>query len=273
MHLAAERVCNAAKPGRACYKQKTEGKTTIKKARPLWTDGRSMMTRNPTNAPDLHGQPRHLLRDRMLEDRFLQLWERSLLPGSDSDARAVWADLSARYAEPHRQYHDSGHLAHCLEQLDLAAGSIGEPDEVEMALWFHDVINEPARKDNEARSADYFRALAGGHIDATFIERVVGLILVTTHTEEPLDADQRFICDIDLSSFGCPWECFMRDSQAVKAEFPGSIDDYYRGKKAFLEQMLKRPRIFLTDFFNSRFEQQSRDNIRRLLALVEQRAD
>ena len=142
-----------------------------------------------------------------------------------------------------------------------------------MAIWFHDVINEPGQPDNEARSADYFGKVADGKMAADFIERVVDLILVTTHRDAPLDADQRFICDIDLASFGCPWECFMRDTSAVKAEFTGPMEDYYRGKKAFLEHMLQRPRIFLTDFFNSRYEQQSRDNIRQLLTLLEQRAD
>jgi predicted metal-dependent HD superfamily phosphohydrolase len=216
---------------------------------------------------------RHLVRDSLLEARFAKLWARCLLPGFVDNATSVLKGLSARYTEPHRHYHDSGHLAHCLEQLDLAKGSLGAPDEVEMAIWFHDVINEPGQKDNEARSAKYFRDAADGKMPADFIDRVVDLILVTTHRDAPLDADQRFICDIDLASFGCPWECFMRDTNAVKAEFTGSIEDYYRGKKAFLEQMLRRPRIFLTDFFNSRYEQQSRENIRRLLDLVEQRAD
>jgi predicted metal-dependent HD superfamily phosphohydrolase len=216
---------------------------------------------------------RHLVRDSLLEARFAKLWGRCLLPGCVDNATSVLQGLSDRYTEPHRHYHDSGHLAHCLEQLDLAAGSLSAPDEVEMAIWFHDVINEPGQKDNEARSAEYFREAADGKMPADFIDRVVDLILVTTHRDAPLDADQRFICDIDLASFGCPWECFMRDTNAVKAEFTGSIEDYYRGKKAFLEQMLRRPRIFLTDFFNSRYEQQSRENIRRLLDLVEQRAD
>lgn len=215
----------------------------------------------------------HLLRDSLLRARFTALWQRNLLRGAVSDTVAVWSKLERRYSEPHRFYHDRQHLAHCLEQLDLANGLIDEPDQVEMAIWFHDIINDPGDAENERRSAEYFHRLAVGVMDQSLIDRVGALILVTTHRQAPSDPDQQFICDIDLASFGCPWECFLRDSSAVKAEFSGTEEEYYRGKKAFLRAMLARPRIFLTDFFNERYEQQARENIHRLLELIERRAD
>lgn len=211
----------------------------------------------------------HLIRDSMLRDRFRALWRRCLRPGKSGIPDDVWAELERRYSEPHRHYHDQQHLAHCLEQLDLAASEIRDPDQVEIAIWFHDVVNEPGRNDNEQRSADYFKALADDRMDPDFVAAVVDLILVTTHRDRPKDLDHQFICDIDLTSFGCPWECFMRDSEAVKAEFPGPDADYYRSKAAFLRGLLQRPKIFLTEFFNARYEQQARENIRQLLALIE----
>lgn len=226
--------------------------------------------------PDTTAAAHNLLRDNLLRGRFVQLWQACLLPaaaGAGSDPSAVWSKLERRYSEPHRVYHDRQHLAHCLEQLDLADRLIAHPDRVEVAIWFHDVINDPGDANNERRSADYFRALATGALDHGFIEDVVGLILVTTHRRAPTDPDQQFICDIDLASFGCPWECFIRDSGRVKAEFTGTEEEYYRGKRAFLLGLLARPRIFLTDFFNSRYERQARDNIRRLLELIDRRGD
>ena len=214
-----------------------------------------------------------VVRDALLEERFIALWRRCLQPGAESDAAAVWREVAHRYAEPHRHYHDKGHLAHCLEQLDMAAGVILQPDQVEMGIWFHDVINEPNVKTNEQQSADLFRQLADGVMDSGFITAVADLILVTTHSRTPDAPDHRFICDIDLASFGCPWECFEKDSVAVKAEFQGPDEEYYRGKKAFLMALLARPRIFLTDFFNQRYESQARDNIGRLLSLINQGRD
>ncbi len=93
----------------------------------------------------------------------------------------------------------------CPNSIWLSSGS-SRPDLVEMAIWFHDIINEPGRSDNEARSADSFRNLAGGSMADAFIAEVVDLILITTHRQEAVDPDQRILCDIDLASLGCPWE-------------------------------------------------------------------
>jgi predicted metal-dependent HD superfamily phosphohydrolase len=228
-----------------------------------------------TNRSDIMDTPQTdaTVRDSLLRRRFVALWQRCLKPGAGGDPAAVWKEVARRYAEPHRHYHDKGHLVHCLEQLDLAAGEVRQPDQVEMAIWFHDVINEPGVKDNEQQSTELFRQLAAGVMDSAFISAVADLILVTTHSRTPDAPDHRFICDIDLASFGCPWECFEKDSVAVKAEFQGPDEDYYRGKKAFLTALLARPKIFVTDFFNQRYERQARNNIGRLLSLIEQRRD
>ena len=218
--------------------------------------------------PDPFVSARTLVRDSLLRERFIRLWRACLPRSTSADAEVAWSKVERHYSEPHRVYHDRQHLAHCLEQLDLANGLIVHPEQVEMAIWFHDIINEPGASDNEQRSADYFRELATGLTDPEFIDAVVDLILVTTHRESPVELDQQFICDIDLASFGCPWECFIRDSDAVKAEFRGTEEEYYRGKKTFLLAMLQRSRIFLTDFFNGRYEQQARENIQRLLQMM-----
>lgn len=207
--------------------------------------------------------------DEQLRDRFTSLWCRCALPNSVFDPSAAWSSLEGRYAESHRHYHDKRHLAHCLSEFDLAADRIARRDQVEMAIWFHDIINDPGRSDNEALSAELFRALAGDSMPASFIAEVVDLILVTTHRQEPIDPDQRILCDIDLASLGCPWECYLRDTGHLRAEFRGSDQDYCRIKRVFLESMLRRPRIFVTDFFYARYEHLARENLSRLLGLID----
>ena len=228
------------------------------------------MSINPTETAG-RTKAKSPVRDALLRERFVRLWRRYARSDAHTDADDIWRRLEGRYAEPHRHYHDKQHLAHCLEQLDLAAGLIRRPDEVEMAIWFHDVVNQPGRLDNEALSAELFREAASPALEPTFIAAVEELILITTHKHPPGDPDHQFICDIDLASFGCPWECFLQDSDAVRAEFTGPDEEYYRGKRVFLEALLERPKIFRTDFFNERYEQQARDNIRRLLELMDAR--
>jgi predicted metal-dependent HD superfamily phosphohydrolase len=206
-----------------------------------------------------------------LGERFTSLWGRCLRPGSrDDGAAAVWRDVASRYGEPHRHYHGTRHLAHILRQFDLVADRLARPDQVEVALWFHDVIVQPGQRDNEERSAAYFRETANGRMAPDFVEGVVDLILHTTHRGAPRDADHRYICDIDLSTFGSPWGEFLDNSAAIKAEFQGPESDYYRAEQGFLESLLARQRIFLTDFFHDRYEARARDNIRRFISLLEQ---
>jgi len=208
-----------------------------------------------------------------LRNRFKALWDRCLVPNVANRSEAVWVVIAAHYDEPHRFYHDKQHLAYCLEQLDSARDQIDQPDAVEMALWFHDVINDPGHSDNEERSAAFFRHWADGVMNVDFITTVADLILATTHRAAVTEHDQQFICDIDLASFGCHWECYKRDTDNIKAEFTGSQEEYYAGKRAFLGAMLRRPSIFQTDFFRARYEHRARDNIRRLVGLFDQRQD
>lgn len=207
--------------------------------------------------------------DEQLRDRFTRLWCRCALPSASCDPSAAWSSLDGRYAESHRHYHDTRHLAHCLCEFDLAVEQIVRRDQVEMAIWFHDIINEPGRPDNEALSAELFRDLAGGSMADAFIAEVVDLILVTTHRQDPIDPDHRILCDIDLASLGCTWECYLRDTGHLRAEFRGSDQDYCRIKRVFLESMLRRPRIFVTDFFYARYEHLARENLHRLLGLID----
>jgi predicted metal-dependent HD superfamily phosphohydrolase len=201
-------------------------------------------------------------------DRFLALWLRNLPSSAEDRAEPVWRVVAANYSQPHRHYHDLRHLAHCLRHFDTVADRLTARDEVEMAIWFHDVILEPGRADNERRSADYFREVAGAVMPAGFVTAVVDLILFTTHRTTPADLDHQFICDIDLSSFGSPWEAFLANSRAIEAEFSGPREEYVRRETSFLECLLRRPRIFMTDFFHDLCEEMARDNIRRFLQLL-----
>jgi len=55
---------------------------------------------------------------------------------------------------------------------------------------------------------------------------------------------------------------------AIEAEFPGPREEYVRREIGFLEALLRRPRIFMSDFFHDRCEAKARDNIRRFLQLL-----
>ena len=202
----------------------------------------------------------------MDRERFERLWERRIGAG----AAVVFDELDALYREPHRRYHTVAHIDHCLHCFDLAADRMDEPDAVEMALWFHDAVYAVPTQGNERRSAELFAARAGARGEERYRSKVHRLIMVTEHREPPATLDESFIVDIDLSSFGLPWEAFLRDSRAVREEFAAVPDaEFYPRHRKFTESLLARPHFCFTEFFRERHEARARENIERLYAKLE----
>ena len=203
----------------------------------------------------------------MEEQRFIALWQR--LRGGPGTAAQVFSELSVRYAAPGRYYHSPRHITHCLKQLDAAREEISKPDQVELALWFHDAVYLPKAGDNEHRSAQLFLDMACD-LPGCIRQSVSDLILATVHPNEPQHPDHQAVVDIDLSSFGQSWNEFLRDSRDVRAEFSHlSHDSFLSGQGAFLKCLLSRKRFFLTPYFYQRLESQARNNIRRYMSLME----
>ncbi len=202
--------------------------------------------------------------------RFKSLWARARTDHRCDGAGAVYEELVRLYSDASRHYHTPEHIAHCLRQFDAASPYMDEPDAVELALWFHDVIYDIHADDNELRSAELFERLAGITMSPEFKQRVHDLIMVTTHDGFPGTADERFMVDIDLSSFGLPWDEFARDSAAVRAEF-GHVPDerFYSRQRDFMRKLLSRPSFCFTDFFRARHEDQARENIRRTIEHID----
>jgi predicted metal-dependent HD superfamily phosphohydrolase len=208
-----------------------------------------------------------------LERRFRALWRRCVGPDADpAAADAAWETLARGYTEPHRRYHNLDHLDHCLHGLDLAATVAKDPKSLELAIWFHDVVNEPGSGDNEQRSAEVFEGLLGPHLLPQEVRHIRRLIMTTTHRARPEGGDERFIADIDLSSLASPWPRFLVDSENLRAEEPERSDaDYYGAKVRFHRGLLKRARLFNTAPFQLRYESQGRENLERFLALLAER--
>ena len=199
---------------------------------------------------------------KVIRRRFERLWLRC----AAHDGSGVFAELLSRYGEPVRQYHTPEHIEHCLGQLDVSRQLIEQPDAVEMALWFHDAVYIPGAADNECRSATLFLELSEGMCRASFRDRVRDLIVVTDHAQSVNHGDEGFMVDIDLSSFGLPWNRFWRDSQAVRREFSHLSDvEFMRAHRSFLNALLDRDYFFCTAFFRERYEARARANIHRLL--------
>ena len=202
--------------------------------------------------------------------RFQSLWQRCLLEGATDDSASIHQRLVTGYGEPQRRYHTLAHVAHCLTMFDQCKSLTTNPDALEIAVWFHDVIFQPGRHDNEAKSAELYQDLSAGVHDTEMRQLVYRLIMATLHDGSSLeDSDASYMVDIDLSSFGLGWEAFLLDSQHLREENPQVSDAvYYRNQGDFQSSLLARPRFFYSDYFFQRYERQARDNVSRYLEQV-----
>lgn len=198
-------------------------------------------------------------------ERFAALWNRCV--GGAGSGPEMYAELERLYSGPDRRFHHLGHIRGCLALLDEVAPLLDDRDSVEMALWFHDAIYVPGARDNERRSAQLFADRTSG-VASLFRRKVCALIIATRHTGHAQGKDRRFVVDIDLAGFAAPWEEFVRQGTALRAEFAAQDDrQYYAGQIAFLRRLQQRRHFFATGYFRERGELRAQDNLGRLLAL------
>lgn len=176
--------------------------------------------------------------------------------------------LVRHYSEPERKYHTLQHLDACLAHLATARLLADHPDEIALALWFHDAVYEIGASTNEARSADWARAaLEAARADADVVQRVFDLVMVTCHAMAPQTRDQEILLDVDLSILGARPEVFDAYEGQIRAEYAAVPQDFFQARrKRILEGFLARPRLYHTDAFHTRLEAQARANLARSIS-------
>ncbi|WP_211325710.1 HD domain-containing protein [Roseimicrobium gellanilyticum] len=182
----------------------------------------------------------------------------------------TWQLLRDAYTEPHRAYHNLTHIAECLAQLDRVVGVIIPPEHgtsIELALWFHDVVYDTHRHDNEEASA----ALAEMHLTraglpANLIAQVTHLILATKHSATPPAGDAAWGVDIDLAILGVDAVRFDEYEKQIREEYHWVPEpDFRKGRASVLRMFLERDAIYVTPAFQERFEKAARQNLQRSL--------
>jgi predicted metal-dependent HD superfamily phosphohydrolase len=177
-------------------------------------------------------------------------------------------DFAAAYAAPGRHYHNLAHVEDCLDKL----ASVPDLSEAERAvlteaIWWHDVVYDPTRSDNEELSAQ----LAEQHVASAMREEVGRLIRLTrSHQVEAGDRLGAILISIDLSILGTERERYDAYSAAIRKEFAHVPEaDYRAGRAEVLRRFAARSVMFPDPAFAFKYEQAARENIARELALLQ----
>ncbi len=189
--------------------------------------------------------------------------------------------LRTRYHEPHRSYHNWDHALTVLERVTAIVEASGVADgTMPIAALYHDAVYVVGATDNERLSCDAFcddnvreawfrTTLEGGEHLAS---RVCRYILATAQhaklEREDVPIDTGLFLDCDMLGFAEPdWDGFVAQDDRVVLELCTryNTDEVTTGRKAFLQGLLDKRSIFLSEYFASH-EVQARANIERLLA-------
>jgi predicted metal-dependent HD superfamily phosphohydrolase len=163
-----------------------------------------------------------------------------------------------------RHYHTLRHVEYLLKHVEDFKG-VSHPDRnlIKWSIWFHDIIYNSLRKDNEERSAnvmaDFMRAIG---MPNEHIETMRWLILVTKHIGSPQTYLEDIICDLDLREFVN--ERHSKNSEEVREEFFHlSDDEFNEGRIQFIDWMLSKEYIYHTDLYRESLEALARQNLLR----------
>ena len=179
--------------------------------------------------------------------------------------------LIKNYQEEGRGYHNLKHIEETLSDFEEVKDLINEALEVQMAIWYHDIIYDSKRPDNEETSAEIaIESAKRLNIDSHFAKKVYNLIILTKGHLPSNNPDSKYLIDIDFGILGKNSSRFAEYEDGIKKEYSNYSDGEYKtGRIKVLENFLNRESIYQTEYFRNKYEEKARKNILNLIKKLE----
>lgn len=179
-------------------------------------------------------------------------------------AEGLWQELEKAYTQKGRHYHNLSHLAHMIGETLTILPEINDPDTLLCSIFYHDIIYNVRRQDNEEKSADLGiqRALDIG-LGVKSAQLCCKQIVATKSHAFSENMDTNYLTDIDLSVLGAEPEVYQNYTAAIRKEYsiyPGFL--YKKGRKKVLKHFLEMEYIFKTALFREKYEEKARINLK-----------
>jgi len=177
----------------------------------------------------------------------------------------LWENFLSRYSEPGRFYHTVTHIERMVAELQTVKSLIQDWDTVLFSAFYHDIVYDPKRADNEELSAKFAKnVLFSLNYSQPKTERCIQQIIATKMHSAAEDSDTNFLLDADVAILGTDWEDYKIYADAVRKEFSHVPDAAFRlGRSGVMQRFLSMQRIYQTSHFYDKYEAQARLNIKR----------
>lgn len=203
----------------------------------------------------------------MLQTIYIELLE--VYTQDKSLVQECWTEIEISYTHKKRYYHNLLHLNNLWLQLNEVKTQIADWDTVLFTLFYHDLVYNALKSDNEEQSAKVAeKRMNQLGVPANMIANCKLQILATKKHVENADQDTNYFTDADLSILGQSWVDYQNYYQNVRKEYAFYPDIIYNhGRKKVLNHFLAMERIFKTALFFEKFEKQAKENLQKELQL------
>lgn len=197
----------------------------------------------------------------MLKDTFFELLKK--YTNDDKLIESLWHEIQSAYTHKSRYYHTLSHLENLLHQLSEVKSKISNWDAVLFSLYYHDIVYNSLKSDNEEKSAVLAeKSMQQLNVPEEIKEICREQILATKSHQVSTNSDTNYFTDADLSILGAPQEIYTQYFKDVRKEYSIYPDFVYNmGRKKALKHFLTMERIFKTYDFYQQYEEQAKINL------------
>jgi predicted metal-dependent HD superfamily phosphohydrolase len=188
----------------------------------------------------------------------------------EESSKNIYDSLVSMYSVPGRYYHNLSHISLMLGFYEEFRSYAGDPDDLELAVWFHDSICLPEACDNEEKSAELaLNMLRGAGLRDASLSNVSKNILATKQAQPRMDFDSRLMRDLDICNLSLPFEEFRAITDTAIQENSSLGEEISKNQAiSFFERLDKRSSIYQTYLFETMYEPRARENVRQMLGLL-----
>lgn len=184
-----------------------------------------------------------------------------------SSAENLWREINANYSNKNRHYHNLKHLEDLYSELETVKDRIHNWTVMLFTLFYHDIIYKSTKKDNEEKSAELaVKRMTEIGMQESAATLCFEQIMATKSHKENSDSDTNYFTDADLSILGrtpINYKTYCLNIRKEYAIYPDFL--YNKGRKKVINHFLSMKKIFKTEEFYNRYEEQAKLNLQQEL--------
>ena len=180
-----------------------------------------------------------------------------------NDIQVHWLTLQKTYSQKNRYYHNLMHLENMILSFNKYHSEIQSPNETLYAIFYHDIVYNAKKTDNELKSAEFALSILPKEIT---INRtlVFNMIVATKQHEHNKNEDTNWLIDFDLEILAKDWEDYQNYYEQIRKEYKIYPDFLYKpGRKKALQHFLESTNLFQTETYRMLYETKARENIQK----------